>query len=213
MNDLRFTLTTDGSSDRVLLRHLEWILRRELGPHVAIQPQWADLRSLRKGPDNLAEKVRLSLELYPCDLLFVHRDAEASDPLPRYSEIERAVTVAGISKPFVPIVPVRMTEAWLLFDERAIRRAAGNPNGCMPLDLLSKDPESIIDPKTVLHDTLKKASGLKGRRLRNFRSNEAVHRVAEYIDDFTPLQDLNAFQTLRKQIVAELKSWSERTSS
>jgi hypothetical protein len=35
----------------------------------------------------------------------------------------------------IPVVPVRMTEAWLLADEFAIRSAPGNPNGTQSLDL------------------------------------------------------------------------------
>jgi len=129
MSDLRFTLTTDGSFDRVLLRHVSWILRRLLRNDVALQPQWADPGALPKKPKNLAEKIRLAAELYPSDLLLVHRDAEGQNPLRRCDEINEAVRLAEISIPFVPVVPVRMTEAWLLFDALAIRFAAGNPNG------------------------------------------------------------------------------------
>jgi len=42
----------------------------------------------------------------------------------RVREIREAVT-----HPHVALVPVRMTEAWFLHDEEAIRRASGNPNG------------------------------------------------------------------------------------
>jgi hypothetical protein len=209
MNDLRFTLTTDGSSDCVLLRHLEWILRRAFGTRVAIQPQWADLRSLRRSPKSLSERVRVALELYPCDLLFVHRDAESADSSPRYEEIKRAVAEVGVSTPTIPVVPVRMTEAWLLFDEQAVRSAAGNPNGRMAIDLPTRNPETIADPKALLHDALRRASGLAGRRFRNLRTGDAVHRVAEYIDDFSPLQDLAAFQSLCDRVaeVARSQGW------
>jgi hypothetical protein len=37
--------------------------------------------------------------------------------------------------PVVCVVPVRMMEAWLLIDEMAIRRVAGNPNGRIPIEL------------------------------------------------------------------------------
>lgn len=166
MNDLRFTLTTDGSSDRVLLRHLGWMLRRRLGPQVALQPQWADLRQLRSKPKKLAERIRFALELYPADLLFVHRDAESIDPSPRYAEIEQAAAEANADVPVVPVVPIRMTEAWLLFDERAVRWAAGNPNGRQALGLSIKNVEANPDPKSLLREAIKTASGKTGRRLR-----------------------------------------------
>jgi hypothetical protein len=206
MNSLRFTLTTDGSSDRVLLRHLEWILRPLLGSLVAIQPQWADLRSLRKPPRTLSDRVRLALELYPCDLLFVHRDAEGAESSPRHEEIERAVIEADTSTPTISVVPIRMTEAWLLFDEQAVRRAAGNPNGRTSLGIPTRNPEEVVDPKALLHDALRLASGLTGRRLRRFHTSDAVHRIAEYVDDFSPLRGLTAFDSLRNQVLNVVKS-------
>ena len=146
------------------------------------------------------------MELYPCDLLFIHRDTESPDSSPRSAEIEQAVAEAGAVTPTIPVVPIRMTEAWLLFDEQAVRRAAGNPNGRMAIELPAKHPEAIVDPKSLLHQALKKASGLTGRRLRGLRTNDAVHRVAEYIDDFSPLRELTAFQSLCERVVEVGKS-------
>jgi hypothetical protein len=202
MNDLRFTLTTDGSSDIVLLHHLRWLLRQVLEEGVAIQSQWADLRSLRQAPRGLSERIAVAVDLYPCDLLFVHRDAEGAKPTARHEEITDAVRCANVTIPVVSVVPVRMTEAWLLFDELAVRKAAGNPNGDAPLGIPAKNVEDIGDPKALLRGILKTASGLTGRRLRSLRTAEAVHRVAEYVDDFSPLRGLTAFDALSKDIAS-----------
>jgi hypothetical protein len=149
------------------------------------------------------------LDLYPCDLLFIHRDSEEPNSSPRYSEIQQAIADAHNPTPAIPVVPIRMTEAWLLFDEQAVRRAAGNPNGRMAIEIPAKHPETIADPKTLLHLALKKASGLTGRRLRSLRTSDAVHRVAEYIDDFSPLRELTAFQSLYERVaeVGRLQGW------
>src|SRR5947207_5493239 len=133
MSDLRYTLLTDGSSDRSLIPLLTWLLRAN-GVSQAIQSEWADLRHLRVKPRGLAARITLSLKLYPCELLFVHRDAETELRENRVVEIRRAVDDAanvGLVPlpPAVCVIPVRMQEAWLLFDAAAIRRAAGNPNG------------------------------------------------------------------------------------
>ena len=98
-----------------------------------------------------------------------------------------------------------MTEAWLLFDELAVQRAAGNPNGRALLSIPVRDPEAIADPKEHLRDALRQASGLSGRRLRNFSTSAAVHRVAEYVDDFTPLESLPAFQRLMNDLKSILR--------
>lgn len=207
MNDLKLTLLTDGSSDQVLIRHLEWLVHRHVAPTTTIQLEWADLRSLREKPAGLSERIERALEFYPCDLLFVHRDAEKQDPQFRYDEITAAFeSVSGEKTRVVGVDPVRMQEAWLLFDESAIRKAAGNPNGKDDLGLPAfRNLESLPDPKAVLVHCLRTASGLAGRRLRQFRGRQAARRVAEYIEDFSPLLGLDAFRKLDSDIQDEFQ--------
>jgi len=101
------------------------------------------------------------------------------------------------------VIPVQMTEAWLLFDEVALRHAAGNPNGKNPLKLpeLSKI-EQIPNPKEILFQILREASELTARRLKKFNLAGARIRITELIDDFSPLLALRAFQALEKRILA-----------
>jgi hypothetical protein len=201
MSDLYVTLLTDGSSDAVLLRPLSWLLRQHLRPDVQVQSRWADLRGLRCRPRTLADRIKTALDFYRCDLMFIHRDAEREDAATRYAEIQRSVAEAQAGC-YVAVVPVRMTEAWLLFDEKAIRRAAGNPKGRDPLPIPSENPESIPDPKQTLRQALQSACGLRGRRLHGFNVPLAVHLVGEYIDDFSPLRRLKAFQSLERDVDA-----------
>ena len=100
-----------------------------------------------------------------------------------------------------------MLEAWLLFDEGAIRQAAGNPKGKCKIELpaLSK-VESLPNPKALLLELLKIASELKGRRLNEFKDRERVHRLADLIDDFSPLYQLSAFRELKKELSSKLSS-------
>ena len=87
MRELRYTLTTDGSSDAALLPILTWLLRTN-GVSCAIQPEWADSRQSRQpNKRKLVNRIRWSLDLYPCDLLFVHRDAEREPRTKRVDEI------------------------------------------------------------------------------------------------------------------------------
>lgn len=201
MNRIRYTLLTDGSSDASLQRHIDWLLRTRLAPHQPIDGQWADLRASRIKPQSLAKRIQLAVELYECEILLVHRDAEKESPEHRVAEIHDAARSLPSVAPVVCVVPVRMMEAWLLFDETAIRRAAGNPNGAMKIDLPRlKDIERLSDPKSVLLDTLKSASGLKGRRLRQFSAELARKLVADNITDFSPLLQLAAFQRLESEL-------------
>ncbi len=127
MSELRYTLLSDGPSDRALLPLLSWLLRTH-GVERALQAEWADLRRLPNPPTGLTDRIRRGLELYPCDLLFVHRDAERASHADRVGEIHGALRQVAAAQPIPPavcVVPVRMQEAWLLFDEAALRTAAG----------------------------------------------------------------------------------------
>ena len=200
MTELHCTLLSDGSSDRALIPILRWLLHHLL-PHRPVQLRWADLRQLPQPPRPLSEKIITATQLYPCDLLLVHRDAENASIDERQAEVDSALNGAQITSPGVAVIPVRMMEAWLLIDEAAIRIAANNPNGHVPLNMPTIDRiENLNNPKTTLHNLLIRATELQGRRKRRFNVYSAVHRIPEYIDDFSSLRCLSAFTCLEKQI-------------
>jgi len=207
MTELRFTLVGDGPTDAVLLHPLKWLLMEKTGR--AIEGTWAELRLLPRPVSGLSERIAAAVELFPCDLLFVHRDSEREPREHRITEIREAMERQSRDPfdklPYVCVVPIRMTEAWLLFDETAIRRAAGNPHGTVPLDLPPiARVEDLPDPKEKLHDALKLATEKPERRIRRFRMFQAVQRVAELIDDYGALRSLSAFQALEDKLVSVL---------
>lgn len=123
---LNFTLVADGPSDRALIPILEWALGQRLGATL-IEGEYADLGELLpQPPKKLSCRIAKSVEFYPCDLLFVHRDAERKSFDRRQREIQDAIDdiPAGIHRPWVGVVPVRMQEAWLLVDASALQKAA-----------------------------------------------------------------------------------------
>lgn len=194
----RYTLVGEGSSDALLLHLIDWLWKQR----ACLSPtgEFFNPKKLRFLPLSLREKIRTALDLYPCDVLFVHRDADNASIEEREAEILRAVD--GIdSPPLVCVVPVRETEAWLLFDEQSIRMAAGNPNGTESLSLPPlKRCEAISDPKQTLFDALRKACGLRGRKYKGFSPERARLRTAELIQDFSPLRELPAFARLEKEM-------------
>ncbi len=189
---LRVTLVTDGSSDVVLVPVLQWLISQITLEYFEIR--WANLRGLSETPRNLAERLAAAIAIYPCNLLFVHRDAEGQDPGVRYEEIDAANQTACAH---VCVVPVRMQEAWLLHDEAALREAAGRPSGT---EVLSLPParrwERLPDPKGILYQALRTANGARGRRAKRFNPARAAHRLAALVNDWSPLRDLTAFTQL-----------------
>lgn len=211
MNRLSFTLISEGSSDRALIPHLTWLLEQN-GIQIPIDSEWADLRFLPEKPQGLVEKIKISFDLYPCQILFIHRDSDRESVANRKNEIENAVTeVFGDNSPvFICVVPVKMQEAWLLFDQSAIRRAAANPRGSVRLNLPKLNSlERIANPKNILYNLLKDASELHGRHLRRLNFSHSASQVSQNIVDFSPLRRLSAFQLLEndiKQVVNQIDS-------
>jgi hypothetical protein len=188
----RATLVTDGSSDVILLPILEWLIGQLTSAEIELR--WADLRGLRRKPGGLSERLAIATHLYPCNILFVHRDAEGQHAELRHDEI-RLANKTGTAH--VCIVPVRMQEAWLLHNESALREAAGRPSGTDPLDLPPAARwERLADPKLILHNALRQASGAQGRRAKRFSLARAAHRLAGLITDWSPLRPLQAFARL-----------------
>jgi hypothetical protein len=213
MKALRFTLVTDGPSDgEILIPILEWLLRAHCGS-IGINVVHADLLRCREVPRGLKKKIAFALEAYPCDFLFVHRDAERDSPELRRREIQEAVEClsAKMRVPHICVVPIRMTEAWLLFDKAAIRRASGNPNGKVQLTVPPVSSlEDKPDPKQLLHELLIAASELSGRRRKSFDPKSRVRLVARSLDDFSTLRQLSAFRELESDVqrIVNEKRWN-----
>lgn len=195
MNEIRFTLIADGSSDKTLLRIIKWLLDNQF-PKVPSTGVYADFRYLDKQPKTLIEKLKAAKIYYPYDILFVHRDAETTNLKmvdDRMKQLQNEIGEPEFEKT-VCVIPVKMMETWLMIDKEAIKKAAGNRNypGIIDLPPL-KRLEKENQPKKRLHELLERASGLKGRNLHKFNVDRAVHLVAENITDFSPLRGLVAF--------------------
>lgn len=208
MKALRHTLVSDGTTDANLIPVINWTLK-QAGVRLS-EGVRAEFWRLPQIPQNHAERLVKAVELFPCDVLFFHRDSERELPQVRFEEIREAFDAACVPLPVLAIVPVRMLEAWLCFNENAIRQAAGNPNGKVKLNLPPlKRIESCPDPKRELKEALMDASELSGRRRKKFDTAAAFWRIVDCIDDFSPLRELPSFQAFEKSIkMLKEKEWA-----
>ena len=188
------TLVAEGSSDQALVPMIEFVLDEHCGvPHVTTFAQ-----DLPSGP--LRTRIAQALILHPCDLLFVHRDADREEVSLREDEIREAVRSSGASTA-ICLIPVRMTESWLLVDEVAIRRASGNTSGRARLGVPPiARLEAHADPKSLLFAALDKASELGINRLRRFDRNQARRQISGFMDDLSVLRNLPSFVHFESQV-------------
>ena len=192
-----YTLLTDGSSDEALLPVIDWLIEQHF-TDLRFQSQF--VRDLGKVGSNLLSRIDAALRLFPCDLLILHRDAEKESHAFRYAEVRRAGDQRD--QRCVPVVPVKMTEAWMLSDEGAIRAAAGNRYGKNTLELPDKTHwESLKDPKQVLVNALAKASEKSGRALQKFQAQKHRHAVTRLTESFSDLRGLHAFDAFENELI------------
>lgn len=203
MDLIRYTLLADGSSGEVIIPILNWLISEHC-PGARVLPAFA--RAVRTVGNGLQERVHEAIRNFPCDLLFVHRDSERMQRDVRLLEIDAAMR--GFKVPYVPIIPVRMTEAWLLSDEAAIRFASGHASGGHPLKLPPRRQwETIAEPKLVLLNALTVASGRSGRRLTKFSPERARSLVTQRTESFTALRGLSAFDTFEHDLIEKLRDF------
>lgn len=199
---LRFLFVGEGSSDHALVEPLQELCLR-LGAS-EVQGIAPDLRRSQSESIRVADKLETALQLEPnVDLVFIHRDSDDPDPDPRYSEIRKAVRNVDTRIPWIAVVPVQATEAWALVDENAIRRAADNPNGNVPIDIpRPSQVENISDPKSYLEDLLVRASEHSGRHLKRFRRDLAQRKfyLIEQLDLDGPVSQIPSWNRLRSDI-------------
>jgi hypothetical protein len=201
MSVLSSTLIADGSSDAMLLPIIQRALQHFL-PN-AVLADTVVVNSFPKGY-LLEDKIKGVLENFPCDLLFIHRDAEANPVAQRLQEIDKALE--GVTLPCVAVVPVKMSEAWLLVEPKAIKLAVGNPNSDLELNLPLLNQVESCNAKTVLDNALTAAANLNARRRRKFSPDGFRHRVGEVMDTRSKLLRLPsyvAFEARLSQVVGD----------
>lgn len=196
----------DGSSDLPIAGLLRHVCSRH-GVLVEVVPVPNDRLPLATSR-TVHARVQAALGLDPdFSLVFVHRDAEGEHPDKRKDEVAAGVLKGGFSGPAVAVVPVRMTEAWLLLDEAAIREVAGRPSGNETLSLPRPDKvEELPDPKATLREALCVASGTRGRRREMFlrRFPELRRVLLDRLDPDGPVTGLPAWRRLEVDVRAAL---------
>ncbi len=188
---LTYLLVADGGTDRALAPIIEWAIHR-LDPEVEILEP--DFRK-RQGP---VQDFVVALGTGAM-IVFVHRDGEGATLETRLQEF------AGVTRnDVVPVVPIRMTEAWLLVDAGAIARAADSPGATFPIPNVNQ-LDSLADPKETLEGLLLAAAGNPtGRRRKQFERSIVQRRVnvASLINDYSTLESLPAFQRFQTELAA-----------
>ncbi|MFJ2770055.1 hypothetical protein [Streptomyces sp. NPDC087300] len=202
---IRALYLCEGSSDTGLRFHIEGIAGT-MGRQILVTVP--DLNRLPNKPGHSVEsKLRAAQQLsdggHTYDLVVIHRDSDRELPDHRRREIAEAVAAVTPGLAHVPVIPVRMLEAWLLLDQAAIREVAGNPNGKMALGLPKPArAESVADPKALLKKAIATASEERGRGLQKLQTRFSANRarLVQMLDREGPVKQLASWQSFTNDL-------------
>ncbi|MFK3980911.1 hypothetical protein ACI2K4_11100 [Micromonospora sp. NPDC050397] len=200
----------EGSSDMPIADIVELMF---FDRGVSVHLRKPDFGLLGKVPKDVRSRLLAGEKLSDeaIDFVVVHRDADNAGYDARRREICYAVESLATNPEIVPVIPVRMTEAWLLLDEAAIRLVAGNPRGKADLGLPKpREVESQPDPKSTLASALLRAADVAGRRRDRLakRFNQNRKQLLERLDRNGPVAQLSSWKQLVADVDSIVEGWA-----
>ncbi len=216
MTMLVMGLYVEGPTDN---RFLPVIIQRT-AEHILLQCDRAEVTvlepiSIKKHPDILHRDesiLQAARDAYGYHTLIVHADADGPtrDEAIRYrfepgNSLAQACT-ENICKDILPIIPVRMIEAWMLADTDQFRKALGTTMSRQVLGLHSKAKhvESYHDPKAVIDSIIQQTYPDKPRQWGRIRG-QLYADLAPMIR-LSRLNDVPAYQQFIYDLTSTLKA-------
>lgn len=139
-------------------------------------------------------------------VLCVHADADNRTDtnvinnkiLPSFQTVQKSHE--KLCKNLVAIVPVQMTEAWMLADPELLKESIGTNKSIEDLKL-QRRPQDIADPKQVIKDAIAIAfeDQTRRKRKRNVEIGELYLPIGQTID-FNKLSELSSYQNFRNAV-------------
>lgn len=170
-------LYTEGTTD---IRFFKSVVKRtfdEISLECSSQIEIYDIQIIDKimglaFNESVIEASRKGIDDFGITILCVHVDADDnSDQNIFQNKIKPALravenSIDDICKIIVPVVPVQMTESWMLADKELFKREIGTNKSDEELDIC-RNPESYSDPKTTIKNAIRIALQERTRRHRN----------------------------------------------
>jgi hypothetical protein len=137
--------------------------------------------------------------------LCFHADADAPTDerafderiIPAFDAIQKANQ--DLCKNLVAVVPVQMTEAWMLADTELLKKELGTTKNDDELGI-NQNPESFADPKEIIEKAIQIArEDLTKRRRRKLTINELYSPIGQTIE-LVKLERLPSYKKFEKAV-------------
>ena len=148
---------------------------------------------------------------YGATIICVHSDADSSSIdntlNTKFVPAQRCLLEQendSCSRILVNLIPVHMTEAWILADKQLLKRQIGTTLSDTELNL-NKDPESISNPKQAIENAIRIArQNIVKRRRRNLGIGELYAPLGQLIN-IDQLMDLKSYRQFWDNVINSSK--------
>ncbi|HLX40315.1 MAG TPA: DUF4276 family protein [Ktedonobacteraceae bacterium] len=216
MEELRLALYAEGTTDEqflpsILQRTCEQLIAKHNQTAVnVVDPRIiARKKNIANRDESILQAAREAIDFH---ILVIHADADSYSQekalkerfQPGYELVK--LSNEQVCKYLVPVVPIYMTEAWLLADNDALRKVIGTNMKVHELGLVQKARliEADSNPKQTLKNIVQKAYANRSRRHQQvdlgilYRSLGRVIRLEQ-------LENLKAYNQFVHDLTATLK--------
>ena len=215
MNTLVISLLPEGATDirflsNIIIRTAFDILIEKADGQVDVSDLIILNKSKKYGRDY--QILQAAKESYGYHILIVHSDAdENSDKeafenriYPGFSLVEDEV--GKICKNLVPIVPIRMTEAWMIADKNTLKEEIGTDKDELQLELNFpiKNVEAIAEPKEKIKKAIQLACLENPSRLARINIADLYLPLGQKVD-LSILNHLGSYRKFKKYLTEALK--------
>lgn len=161
---------------------------------------------VKLGFSEYVEKAsRQGVEEMGMDILCVHTDADSEDTKKAYSERINPARKFLLDKQgelcrnLIPVVPVRMVEAWMLADKELLKQEIGTRISNEELGI-SRMPELYPNPKeTIIQAISKSRQGMAKRRRKDLDISELYASIGTKIE-LDKLRELSSYRQFEEEV-------------
>ena len=189
--------TTDTRYFPILQRYVDKVCRKK-GIDADIFEVLANVPKVT-GQSFIEEMREVEKAFASLELIFVHLDADSrSSQQVLTNKWQPWLETCNDPRIWLPIIPVKMLESWLLADKMALEETFIITSQDLDVCLSNMHPERLPAPKDTLRDIQKRG---KQKRTRGFE------RLLAQRTRFTELEKLISFREFAKQIEDYFEHW------
>lgn len=210
-------LFTEGTTD---IRFLESVVKTTL-ENLAIECSGyieTELQIIRIDKTGLSfnQQVLKAAEIaknnFEILILFIHTDSDSRDDATVFnSKIIPATALINqqnddnVCKKIVALVPIQMTESWMLADKELLKSEIGVEGSDMELGI-HKSPEEIVNPKAVIENIIRISKEKQVKRKRNKGLTVSdLYQIMGQKMDFSHLEKLPSYLKFKNALIERLR--------